>query len=494
MSTIFTCIVCSIFFNDKRSFVSHQNTQGHKKKAGESFQGFTCELCGRQFSRTYDITRHQQQGGCLGLQATAAQQPVTSNKRKFHSDRPGIPNQRIRTASPTCRYDAGDSTLTFDTRSRDIVYPWILEQGGSGAIPSSQNAIYPWILEQDGSGAIPTRQGRFQSASDSGTTTSNPIPQDGAVDPDLSTVDVLAETDFDGAQENTHPLPLAYTGAAGSIATSLISTADQVESLTRAVERFSMQLKQRSSFAPSIATGYSPASQTRSSIRSYFMNHSLGSIRLSRCSDSSQRSSKRSFKRASTVPSEMTGPMLEPIDEELVNSRESGNRLGCYVPSVFQEDRRTSTVRQERFWHAIQEGDTEEVADILASWTSTIDINCPDDDTSGWSPLITATVYDHSRIVALLLDQSGIDVSYRDTMGLTAHMYAQKLNHSTIEDIFAEYESSVREYERELELENHERHYRLNMRNKIRKLEQENNELRRHLRYIDKERYVEREP
>jgi hypothetical protein len=246
-----------------------------------------CSLC--QFSRTCDITRHQQQGACLGVQATAAQQPITSNKRKFHADRPGIPNQRIRTASPTCRYDAGDSTLTFDTRSRDIIYPWLLEQGESGAIPISQSAIYPWILEQDGSGAIFTRQRRFQSVSDSGTTTSNPISQDSAVDPDFSTVDVLAETDLDGAQENTHSLPLAYIGAAGSIATSLISTADQVESLTRAVERFSMQLKQRSSFAPSIATGYSSASQTRSSIRSYFMNHSLGSIRLSRCSDSSQR-------------------------------------------------------------------------------------------------------------------------------------------------------------------------------------------------------------
>jgi ankyrin repeat protein len=213
-------------------------------------------------------------------------------------------------------------------------------------------------------------------------------------------------------------------------------TAGAVESLTHAMGRTSIEAKPRSSFALSVVTGYSAAaSQTRSSFQSLF-NPSLTPGRVSWYSGLSRRSSHRSFNSASTIPSVMAGPMLYS-NEELVNSRESGSRLERYVPSILQPKK----VRQERLWIAVQGGITQDVADILESSAGSIDVNCLDDN--GWSPLITATFNNQDRIVALLLDQDGIDVSYRDTTESTASMYAHRLGHSKIKDMLEKHERSA---------------------------------------------------
>lgn len=131
MSALFPCIICNISFNDRRSLISHEKTQKHRKKAGESFRGFTCEPCGHQFSRIYDIKRHQQQGDCLGVQATVAQQMAVSSTRKRHADCSEIPNQRMRTVSPARRRN---SDLGFDASNLDTVSAWKPERGEAGAI------------------------------------------------------------------------------------------------------------------------------------------------------------------------------------------------------------------------------------------------------------------------------------------------------------------------------------------------------------------------
>lgn len=432
MSEIFTCYICNISFNAKRSLVSHENSQRHREKAGEAVQGYTCPLCLRQFSRTYDISKHQQQRQCPGVQATAAQRTITSNKRKLSADCSSMPNLRIRTTSPTRIGDLSDSNLGCDSSERDAVSPLRPEQAGAGQILNSQD--------------LPSNAGG------SGTATSNPFPRaaadhDVSVDADLAAVDVLAETDLDSAKENTYPPPLIdigppLIGTAGNIATSApassdnqsspeaqvlpvsedvdgIATADAMESLTHALKRTSV-----SSLALSTVTGYSGAPRIRSSIRSYFMNTSLRSIRLSWYSNSSQLSIS---KRASTVPSEMAGPMLEPIDEELKASRKSGLLLQGYVPN-------NNNNCQKLFWIAIRENNYKRVAYYLSSWISVIDINCP--DASGRSPLVAATFHNHDGVVQLLLDQTGIDVKRRCTMGFTALFYAYRLNRSKIVNLF----------------------------------------------------------
>jgi hypothetical protein len=128
MSEIFWCEVCNISFNAKRYLISYEKTKRHREKAGESFQGFTCILCGRQFSRDYDIPRHQQNHECLGVQGIELQPIDTSNKRKHHADSSAIPKQRMRTTSPTRRYTLSDDASRFDTSDRDTILLWIPEQ------------------------------------------------------------------------------------------------------------------------------------------------------------------------------------------------------------------------------------------------------------------------------------------------------------------------------------------------------------------------------
>ena len=434
MSTDFQCLVCERYFTTKRALVRHGKIcQKHKRKAGESSEGVTCELCGARINRSHDIPRHQQQTGCLKkAQAANAQQkvPATSSKRKHDGDRSEIPNQRIRIAGPARRCD---SDLTGDTSNRDTVPTWKPERAETGAISTSQ--------------------GLSSHAVESGTTTSTPLPpgvadQDGDVHTDTEAMDVVADA-VDGVQQHAYLSPLIDTGVAGNGATSApaspdnqgsrehpvndnldaIPTESAVESLTCALERTSMERK--SSFA------LSAVSQTRSSVRSLF--YPSESIRPSSWTKLSERSSE-SLKRASTVPSEMAPPFLERIDEELVNSRESGSRLKRYVPSMPSMFRKDKKLCNERLWIAVQAGITEEVADILASGSNTIDINRP--DTNCWPPLITAAFYGHEEIVAILLDQSGIDVNFRDPIGLTASMYAHHLEHSEIEAMFKAYERS----------------------------------------------------
>jgi hypothetical protein len=471
MSAIFSCEICNLSFNEKRSFISHERSQRHTKKAGESFQGFTCELCGHQLSRTYDIARHQQQGGCLRVEVTPAQLAATSNKRKYHADHE-VPNQRIRTTSPTRRYDLSDSALMFDT--------------------SVNKTVPPWIPEQAGARAIPTNQRLSQNADDSGTATSNPISrdaadQDSAVDTDVYTMDDVADIELGGAQRNTYLPPLADIGIARNIPTPAPASPDQqgslgiqvslfkadgdgfhavggVESLTHVFERTSMETKQRSSFALSVATGYSEASQTRSSIRSYLMNPSLGSIRrLSWYSDLSKPSSDRSLKRASTVFSEMAGTMLEPIDEELRNSRESGSRMGRYVPSVFWKNRHPKMVREdeERFlqekimvatdsgicrempsqsgsirtlaidsnlqdlWKACERGDVVSVTRLITK----LNVNPNSLNAHRRTPLSIAASHGHEALVRKLLEHDAVDVSIQDVNGATALTWAASRGH-----------------------------------------------------------------
>jgi ankyrin repeat protein len=465
MSNNFKCIICNVSFSAERSLINHQkNSQSHKKAAGESPQGFTCNICGRNLCREYDIPRHQQSGGCPGVQAFALQPTDTSNKQKHHADSSSVPNQRKRTTSPTRRYDSSDSALRSETSDCSTFFPWILEQAGAGEIPISQ---------------------KLSQGADSSTTTSNPLPQDAAdsnadFDTGLSIMDMRADIDLDEVQENTHPLPLTDMGAAGNTATVAparsdkpsspevqvlpvnddgdgIDTADRVESLTHVLERTSITMRLRSSFALSTVSGYSAASQTKSSVRSYLMNPSLKSIRLSWLSTSSRGSSNRSFRRASTVPSEMAAPMLDSIDEELENSRGSSNRLERYA-SLFQQNRQLKKVSQERLSIAVMAGVTDEVADILVRGTGIIDVNFVDD--KGLSLLITASIQGFDGIVRLLLDQRGIDVGYRDPKGRrTALEYARDLEHSKVEKMFAAYSLSD-SMKRALEQENSERRLR----------------------------------
>jgi ankyrin repeat protein len=448
MSNNFKCIICNVSFSAERSLINHQkNSQSHKKAAGESPQGFTCNICGRNLCREYDIPRHQQSGGCPGVQAFALQPTDTSNKQKHHADSSSVPNQRKRTTSPTRRYDSSDSALRSETSDCSTFFPWILEQAGAGEIPISQ---------------------KLSQGADSSTTTSNPLPQDAAdssadFDTGLSIIDMRADIDLDEVQENTHPLPLTDMGAAGNTATVAparsdkpsspevqvlpvnddgdgIDTADRVESLTHVLERTSITMRLRSSFALSTVSGYSAASQTNSSVRSYLMNPSLKSIRLSWLSTSSRGSSNRSFRRASTVPSEMAAPMLDSIDEELENSRGSSNRLERYA-SLFRQTRQPKKVSQERLRIAVRAGVTDEVADILARGAGIIDVNCLDD--RGLSLLITASMQGFDGIVRLLLKQRGTDVSYRDPEeGCTALEYARDLENSKVEKVFAAYSLS----------------------------------------------------
>ena len=454
MSTIFRCNICLEDFTEKRALVNHEkNSRKHRTKAGESIQSHTCEPCGRQFSRKYDIGKHQRQGQCRPGVATAARQMVNSNKRKHDADDSEDSNPRKRTTSPARIDSLGDSDLRLDTSNHDTMSPWIPEQGGAEAIPTSQEPS--------------------QNVDESGTTTSHPLPHDaaaqyGAVDTNVSTVDVLADIDLDGVQENTYLPPPTDIGAAGNIATSApaspdhqlnpelqseseggqevqilpvnnsvdgISAAGAVESLTNAFKRTSIDAKRRASLCLSTITGYSAVSRTNSSARSLF-NPSLKIIRLSWLSGSSQRTSNGG-KRASTVPSEMAGTMLEPIDEELANSR-----LESWVLHP-------NKARQERLWIALRKGSTEDVADVLTSWIGSIDVNRPDD--YGWTPLITATYHGHGGIVALLLGEKAIDVSYKDTTGYTASMYARLRGYSKIEKMFTEHKWYLGERARELE-------------------------------------------
>lgn len=133
----------------------------------------------------------------------------------------------------------------------------------------------------------------------------------------------------------------------------------------------------------------------------------------------------------------MAGTMLEPIDEELANSR-----LERWVLHP-------NKARQERLWIALRKGSTEDVADVLTSWIGSIDVNRPDD--YGWTPLITATYHGHGGIVALLLGEKAIDVSYKDTTGYTASMYARLRGYSKIEKMFTEHKWYLGERARELE-------------------------------------------
>jgi ankyrin repeat protein len=469
MSTNFQCLVCGDRFTTKRALVSHEDgkiCQKHKRKAGESSEGVTCELCGARINRSHDIPRHQQQARCLKAQAVNTQQkvPATSNKRKCDADDSDDSNKRKQTTSPAPTNDLSDSTLRFDPSDRDTVSPCRAEQAGAGAISTSQ--------------------GLSSNAGESGTTTSTPLPpgvadQDGAVHTDMEAMDVRADA-IDGVQQHAYLSPLIDTGVAGNGATPALASPDNqgsqelpvndnldgiptesaVESSTCALERTSMERKssfavsddleapsggmeslthalERTSMETKSSFALSAVSQTRSSVRSLF--YPSESIRPSSWTKFSERSSE-SLKRASTVPSEMAPPFLERIDEELVNSRESGSRLKRYVPSMPSMFRKDKKVCNERLWIAVQAGITEEVADILASGSNTIDINRP--DTNFWSPLITAAFYGHEEIVAILLDQSGIDVNFRDPIGLTASMYAHHLEHSEIEAMFKAYELS----------------------------------------------------
>jgi len=500
MSEVSPCKICNVSFSTKRALASHEKTKTHRTKAGQPYQHHECVLCGRQFSRIYDVSKHQQQGQCPGVQATAAQQTVTFKKRKYSADYSGSSSQRLRTTSPTRIDHLSDKTLDSDANDRN------------------------------GAGIFSTIDESSRNAGDGGGSTSGPLIQDTADQDgtDVSSMDVVADLDLNGTQGDTYLSPLTIPGACEDAAVlntarsdsegsqevhvfghlnairqidqghtpapvvaripsesfnsplwrslaapphttgDAISTAGGLESLTQALERASMETRPRSSFALSTVTGYSTAaSLTRSSIRSYF-NPSLKPIRLSWYSHSPQRLSNKSFKSASTVPSEMAGPMLEPVDEELFNSRVSGSRLGRYVPSIFRKDRYPQKGLQvdekvhqnereipqdeteipqdeteipkddERLLRAVQTGHTQDVADILASMTGNIDVNRLDDN--GWSPLITATINGHEGIVALLLKQKGLDVSQRDTMGFTASMYAHQLGHLNIKKMFTKFE------------------------------------------------------
>jgi hypothetical protein len=431
MPAIFPCMICNTTFNDNKSLISHRHTQRHMKRAGESFEGPKCGLCGRQFSRVYDISRHQQQGGC----PVATLRAMMPNKRKHNADHPAIPSPRVRTTSPTRKRDLSDETWHSDKSDRNTT-------------PTSESER----LEAE---VTPTSQRLSHNTGDSSGTISNPLSQDAvdsdcAVNTDASALDVLDDTVHDDIIADMCRLPLTDIRACNNTAAWIpasphnrghlelseppansngdaISTTDatQVECLTRVLERTSIETKQRSSFCPSVAT--------RSSIRSYLKNPSLRD-RLSWHSGLSKRSSNRSHKRASTVPSEMAAPMLDLIDEELRNSRASGTRLEGHVP---RRDERLKEVLQERLRIAVKAGVTEEVVSVLLSGAGIIDVNYPDD--SGQTPLIVASIYGHTRIVAVLLDQSSIDVGYREPKCLfAASIYAHRTENTEIQEMLNE--------------------------------------------------------
>lgn len=439
------CESCESRFSEQRALKAHQKTcQKHLEKTGRRLVRYPCQVCGSSFSRLWDVKRHIYQGQCLKAPPASGSQTVSNRKHalSFHED---SPSQRLRTTSPTrgrvqvedyagvdvvsCEANTVAELGDTDTKLEALVRTHLY-----GDDMTTSNLTKP--IGNVSSSTVGVNRVKVETLGD---TDFHQVPRGAEASPSTgsreteSTILPTEGTPGNDVSEEVQALPTTSSGE--------VSNVDSVDSLTNGLARTSLEVqgfgKKRSSFANSIKSGCSATSQwTLPSMRSFLTNPSLSHLSIR-----SIRSSNMSRRRASTVPSVMPAPMLEPIDEELINSRGLSGRLERYIPlrkprAIQQQD------PHERLRMAINTNDVEEVSNILASGRGVIDINCLDEN--GCTPLLEAARHGHESIIAVLLEQENIDVHRRDSRGSTALLWAQRQGHSNIADQLEAFMSSER--------------------------------------------------
>jgi ankyrin repeat protein len=410
-------------------------------------------MCGSSFSRIPDVTRHIKQNQCRKAPTATSPPTVTSRKHVLSAHYEETPSQRLRTISPTRSHaEVGHHTVPDVVSCKmTVVVPELDHTDEKLDAPVH-------MLPQDGyDDGMAAGNLIISDANNSSPTVGvDLINGDTPDDSNLHQVQGGAETSpstgFSGAEIVT--LPAQETPGAddsGEIQMlpitsheEAVSNVDSVESITHRLSRTSLEVQaskqKRSSFAFSVASVCSATSQwTLPSVRSFFTNPSLRHLAVSQISNPSIRSSNMSHWRASTVPSEMPAPMLEQIDEELVYSRGFGGRLERYMP--LRKPRADQQALHERLRSAVDTNRLREVVTILANSRGIINVNRPDE--SGFTPLLEAARHGHESIVAVLLEQKGIDVHHRDNRGSTALLWAQRQGHTKIVGRLEAYLSSA---------------------------------------------------
>jgi hypothetical protein len=262
-------------------------------------------------------------------------------------------------------------------------------------------------------------------------------PSTGSTESDPgSTIPPAQETPGTDYSTETQILPMTSTA-------KVIMDVDGMDSLTGGVARTSLEVqsskKKRSSFTFSITSSCSATSQsTLPSVRSILTNPSLRYLSGSFISILSMRSSNRSLRRASTVPSEMAAPLLSQIDEELENSRGITSRFERYMPGG--RYKAWQRALHERLLAAASTNHVEDAIVILARGRGIIDINCQDEN--GFTPLFLAACHGHEGVLKVLLESGRgmIDVNRADESGSTPLLEAARRGHEDIVTVLLEQE------------------------------------------------------
>lgn len=197
-----------------------------------------------------------------------------------------------------------------------------------------------------------------------------------------------------------------------------------------------LSTKSRHSLAPSTKSKQSVAMSTKSkhsiaslgSIGSLFLNRSprnspAASLRWSMDTTSTRSNGWRSTR--STVSDEMPGPMLEPTDEELKESRKQESFWDRYYPRRGKPRILEWSPHPAYLWDHAAQGNVEGVRRTLNF--GNVDVNRPDQ--YGWTALLTAASQGNVEIVRLLLARKDIDVEYQDAQGSTALSWAASNGH-----------------------------------------------------------------
>jgi ankyrin repeat protein len=143
----------------------------------------------------------------------------------------------------------------------------------------------------------------------------------------------------------------------------------------------------------------------------------------------------------------MAGPMLEPVDEELLQSRvgrvieKARSFAGLSAKSVSSEEydlkmqahaRKVQLELQENFRKAAEKGDVPGLRKLF----SNLEYNCNDRDRDGQTPLLWASERGYRRAVEVLIAEfpEDLDADCLDNNDMTALMYACKRGECDITD------------------------------------------------------------
>ncbi|KAM0708162.1 hypothetical protein Q7P35_004812 [Cladosporium inversicolor] len=448
-----TCNSCEKTFSEQRSLKNHQKyCEKHLEKTGQPRVRYPCDLCGSSFSRLYDIGRHKELGQCPRAPLFPSTQTVTARKHVLSAHYEESPSQRLRTTSPTRSHaEVGYNTVHGVVSCEATVVVSGLEHTDKevDTLPQHRyddDMAAGDIVIPDGSNSSSTVGVDIINANTPDDNNFHQVQGGAEVSPSTGSSDsgsaTLPAEDTPGVDDGARIQILPITSCEEAV-----SNVDSVDSITHRLSRTSLEVQEskqkRSSFAFSIRSGYSATSQwTLPSMHSFLTNPSLSHLAKWR---TSVRSSNMSHRRASTVPSEMPAPMLEQIDEELINSRGLSGRLERYMPlrkprAGQQDPHEGQQDPHEHLRVAISTNRVEEVVHILASGRGIIDVNFLDGN--GCTPLLEAARHGHESIVTILLEQRGIDVHRRDSRGSTALMWAQRQGHTNIVNQLEAYLSS----------------------------------------------------